>query len=529
MFLDEPTTGLDSRSAEIVIQTIRTIANSGRTIVCTIHQPSPSVFYTFDQLLLLEKGGRVAYFGEVGPQGSTVIKYFESLSGRVWPGNSQYELKQRSQSYLDVWKSDKESSSYRTKKKNPATWMMECIGAGTGMSPSSQSTSTFSPSIATTTMTTPSSASLSQSRSQYLSPTVKVDSFYRMEADEVGEDDDDNTDKGEHEIDYHDLFRHSDSFSISENQLNQLLSKKSLYSSMYSLHSSSENASMYLKRSPSSGTSSHKIELPTVSDVPISEDAAGKIEPIANVANAANSIPAVSVAEATISEPVVLSATFPTLPPTAKYVAQYLDEPNGTIALTRSTALWIVQAQVLSQRIWRSYWRNPGYNFFIRVIVHLILSIVFAAGFVQFDCQTTSDIMAYVVVLLMAACSCSLLAMQVSIVVAVDERLVYYREQQSRMYDTWLYVLLQACIEIPFVIVSSCMLTLPFFFIVGLNNYDDSRHNNDHDNYPVIAKYCYLWLIVFLMLTFNVFYGQFLVAYSADTSKAQCKYFYVIS
>ncbi len=106
MFLDEPTTGLDSRSAEVVMHNIRTIASSGRTIVCTIHQPSPSVFFAFDKLLLLKKGGKVVYFGEVGQRATAIVKYFEAI-----PNSLRLE----------------ESPS----KKNPATWMLECIGAGT--------------------------------------------------------------------------------------------------------------------------------------------------------------------------------------------------------------------------------------------------------------------------------------------------------------------------------------------------------------------------------------------------------------
>ena len=48
--LDEPTTGLDSFTAEIVIQVLRDLAKSGRTVISTIHQPNSDVFSNFDQL-----------------------------------------------------------------------------------------------------------------------------------------------------------------------------------------------------------------------------------------------------------------------------------------------------------------------------------------------------------------------------------------------------------------------------------------------------------------------------------------------
>ncbi|KAL1547452.1 ABC transporter G member 15 [Salvia divinorum] len=66
LFLDEPTTGLDSASAFFVAQALRSIARRRRTIITTIHQPSSEVFSLFDDLLLLSSGETV-YFGEAGP------------------------------------------------------------------------------------------------------------------------------------------------------------------------------------------------------------------------------------------------------------------------------------------------------------------------------------------------------------------------------------------------------------------------------------------------------------------------------
>ena len=62
VFLDEPTSGLDSFLAESVVSTLKQMALNGRTVVCTIHQPSSEVYGLFDRVCYLAKG-RVAYFG----------------------------------------------------------------------------------------------------------------------------------------------------------------------------------------------------------------------------------------------------------------------------------------------------------------------------------------------------------------------------------------------------------------------------------------------------------------------------------
>ncbi|KAE8905131.1 hypothetical protein PF003_g11012 [Phytophthora fragariae] len=81
---------------------VHKVANSGRTIICTIHQPSSEVFYLFDSLLLLKRGGETVFYGNLGKNCRNLVDYFESIPG-VAPLPKGY---------------------------NPATWMLECIGAG---------------------------------------------------------------------------------------------------------------------------------------------------------------------------------------------------------------------------------------------------------------------------------------------------------------------------------------------------------------------------------------------------------------
>ncbi|KAE8649240.1 hypothetical protein Csa_014650 [Cucumis sativus] len=97
IFMDEPTSGLDARAAAIVMRAVRNTVDTGRTVVCTIHQPSIDIFEAFDELILMKRGGKVIYGGKLGTHSQSMIDYFEGISG----------VTQIPKSY------------------NPATWMLE--------------------------------------------------------------------------------------------------------------------------------------------------------------------------------------------------------------------------------------------------------------------------------------------------------------------------------------------------------------------------------------------------------------------
>ncbi|XP_039160267.1 pleiotropic drug resistance protein 3-like [Eucalyptus grandis] len=81
IFMDEPTSGLDARAAAIVMRVVKNIVSTGRTIVCTIHQPSIDIFEAFDELILMKRGGQMIYSGELGERSNKLIEYFESIPG----------------------------------------------------------------------------------------------------------------------------------------------------------------------------------------------------------------------------------------------------------------------------------------------------------------------------------------------------------------------------------------------------------------------------------------------------------------
>ncbi|KAI7748945.1 hypothetical protein M8C21_011098, partial [Ambrosia artemisiifolia] len=81
IFMDEPTSGLDARSAAIVMRTVRNTVDTGRTVVCTIHQPSIDIFESFDELLLMKIGGQIIYAGPLGHQSHKLVEHFEAIPG----------------------------------------------------------------------------------------------------------------------------------------------------------------------------------------------------------------------------------------------------------------------------------------------------------------------------------------------------------------------------------------------------------------------------------------------------------------
>ncbi|KAL4433696.1 hypothetical protein ABPG75_000137 [Micractinium tetrahymenae] len=98
VFMDEPTSGLDARGAGLVMRAVKATVSTGRTVVCTIHQPSLEIFEAFSELLLLKRGGEVIFNGPVGQDAAGLISYFSAIEGvpaikpRINPANWMLEV-----------------------------------------------------------------------------------------------------------------------------------------------------------------------------------------------------------------------------------------------------------------------------------------------------------------------------------------------------------------------------------------------------------------------------------------------------
>ncbi|KAM9237573.1 broad substrate specificity ATP-binding cassette transporter ABCG2 [Dugong dugon] len=95
LFLDEPTTGLDSSTANAVLLLLKRMSKQGRTIIFSIHQPRYSIFKLFDSLTLLASG-RLMFHGPA----QEALGYFASAGYNCEPYNNPADF------FLDVINGD---------------------------------------------------------------------------------------------------------------------------------------------------------------------------------------------------------------------------------------------------------------------------------------------------------------------------------------------------------------------------------------------------------------------------------------
>ena len=63
LFVDEPTSGLSSVDAEVVMTMLNEQTYKGRLVITTIHQPGSDIYKMFDRIMILDKGGYLIFYG----------------------------------------------------------------------------------------------------------------------------------------------------------------------------------------------------------------------------------------------------------------------------------------------------------------------------------------------------------------------------------------------------------------------------------------------------------------------------------
>jgi ABC transport system ATP-binding/permease protein len=118
LFLDEPTSGLSSEDTFRVMTLLRQLADSGKSILLTIHQPSPEVYKLLDNLILVSRdsqgtdGGRLVYYGPAYPDAPAFFNpQLQQNPSRELTADDIFRGLEKQPT--EVWRNRYEKSSYR--------------------------------------------------------------------------------------------------------------------------------------------------------------------------------------------------------------------------------------------------------------------------------------------------------------------------------------------------------------------------------------------------------------------------------
>ncbi|XP_010553364.1 PREDICTED: putative white-brown complex homolog protein 30 [Tarenaya hassleriana] len=114
LILDEPTTGLDSASSQLLLKALRREATEGVNICMVVHQPSYTMYKMFDDMILLAKGGFTVYHGSV----KKIEEYFSGIGIKV------PERMNPPDHYIDVLEGMVKLNGDLTVEQLPVRWML---------------------------------------------------------------------------------------------------------------------------------------------------------------------------------------------------------------------------------------------------------------------------------------------------------------------------------------------------------------------------------------------------------------------
>lgn len=165
------------------------------------------------------------------------------------------------------------------------------------------------------------------------------------------------------------------------------------------------------------------------------------------------------------------------------------------------------QSITVYKRLSTIYWRSPNYNF-VRLLVSGIVALLFGSVFAYERIpKTEGDMNSRVTSIYMSALFLGVSGMNTVLPVFEMERNMFYRHKASLMYDQNAINLAFTLVEIPFIMLSSMVFCLLWYFTVGFEA-DATK-----------------FFLYFLFVSFNAaiftFYGQGLIATLPDTQTAQ--------
>jgi hypothetical protein len=192
--------------------------------------------------------------------------------------------------------------------------------------------------------------------------------------------------------------------------------------------------------------------------------------------------------------------------------------------VSKYNASYPTQFKLLMYRFLLAYWRSPTYNF-VRMVVSVVIALIFSSTYADQKYTSDVDVISRVALIYITVLFMGVVGMISVQPVVFAERPAFYREQFCEIYDVKLYALAATLVEVichshsvncsglsyvsnlrmfsfalqlPYLILSSVMFVIPFFFIVGF------------DKDGTTDKFFWYWLFQAVYMSVMVFVGHLL-------------------
>jgi ABC-type multidrug transport system ATPase subunit len=127
LLLDEPTSGLSSADADQMMSLLRSRADQGMLVLAVIHQPSQEIFESFDKVIVLDVGGKLAFFGSPDAAKGFFQIHVPGAAMKTWSPDRILDA------LIGRWSTLDETSDRRV--FDPQFWKMRYGAARSGLEP----------------------------------------------------------------------------------------------------------------------------------------------------------------------------------------------------------------------------------------------------------------------------------------------------------------------------------------------------------------------------------------------------------
>jgi hypothetical protein len=179
-------------------------------------------------------------------------------------------------------------------------------------------------------------------------------------------------------------------------------------------------------------------------------------------------------------------------------------EPVSKYNVSYSTQFyWLLKRAALS------YWRSPGYNL-VRLMISVVIALIFASAYAHQHYSSDVEVVSRCAVMYVTLLFVGVVGMTSVQPVVFSERPAFFRERFSQVYSVSLHTLVGTLVELPYLLFSSLLFVVPFFFIVGFDNIG-----------TVPERFFFYWLFQGLYMCTLVFIGQFYAALMPTPASSQ--------